>query len=174
MILRNLLPIFSSSLLLLLPGIATAQRAIPATLQPCIRQLNTKSTPVASVFTRGTYQEGKKTHYLLILSPPQVYGPTDAVLSSSPSGCQVLTRYPSGMPIPVTAAVPLSVARGLTLNILKSDISKAGGLQKYQASLNIAAQDTGRLYLGANDVWALHQVGIHIPPGTKIISPSPR
>lgn len=173
MILRNLLPVFSSSLVLLLPGIATAQRPIPATLQPCIRQLNTKRTPVASVFTRGTYQEGKKTHYLLILSPPQVYGPTDAVLSSSPSGCQVLAQYPSGKPIPVTAAVPLSVARGLTLNILKFDISKLGGLKKYQASLNIVVQDTGRLYLNSNDVWALHQVGIHIPASTKIISPSP-
>jgi len=161
---------------LLLPQASTmAQRANPVVLQPCIQQLKAKRTSIKTAYVNQTYQQGAKTYYLVTLFPSRPdLDVLDAVLSSNSFGCQVLAQYPSGMPIPVTTAVPLSVARGLTLNILKSDISKLGGLQKYQASLNIVVQDTGRLYLGANDVWALDQVGIHIPPGTKIISPSPR
>ncbi len=173
MIPRPLAPIFSISIFLLTSAISIARETKPSVLQPCISQLNTKRTPVKAPFTRGVHRQGDKTYYLLHLFPPTLeIGVRDAIISSSRSGCQVLAQYPSGKPIPVTAAVPLSVARGLTLNILKSDISKLGGRQKYQASLNIVVQDTGRLYLSSNDVWALKQLGIHIPPSTKIISPS--
>lgn len=150
----------------------TSQPTTPAVLQPCIRQLNAKHTPIKAAFVNVTYQKGGKTYYFLNLFPPQIeLGVRDAIFSSSPSGCQVLSQYPSGDPIPVTALVPLSVARGLTLSLMKSEVSEAGGLQKYQSFLNLAAQDKGKLYLDSNKVWALRQLGIRILPSIKILPP---
>jgi len=175
MICRSFSPVFVFSFLLLLPASAVAQRPIPPALQPCIRQLDTKRTPVKFPFTRGTLREGARTYYLLHLFPPGMgFGVRDAIVSSQSSGCQVLAQYPSGNPIPVNASIPLSVARGLTLNILKTDIDKLGGPQRYQRILNSASQDTGRLYFDPHEVWALKQIGIHLSPSIKILSPPPQ
>lgn len=167
--------LLSIAFLLLPQGITRAQRANPVALQPCIQQLRTKRNPVKTVFVNATYQKGAKTYYLANLFPAKPdLDVSDAIFSSSPSGCQVLFRYASGKPIPVTAAIPLSVAQGLVLSFEKSVVFKFGGPQKYQSFLNSAAQDTGRLYLGPNEVWALHQLGIRILPSIKIIAPSPQ
>jgi hypothetical protein len=164
--------LLSISFLLLPQAIAMAQRANPVALQPCIQQLKTKRIPIKTVFVNGTYQKGAKTYYLANLFPSKPdLDISDAIFSVSLSGCQVLTQYHSGNPIPVTASIPLAVARGLTLSFEKSVVSKFGGPQKYQSFLNTAAQDTGRLYLDPNEAWALHQLGIRIPRSIKIISP---
>lgn len=169
---RNLLFGISMSLLCSLPAIATAQKADQSVLQPCIQQLNTSRTPIKGVFTRGTYREGARTYYLLHLFPTKMeLGVRDAIISTQSSKCRVLAQYPSGKPIPVNVSIPLSLARGLTLNILKSDIAKLGGPQRYQRILNSASQDTGRLYLSPNEVWAHRQLGIRILPSIKILSP---
>lgn len=174
MIYRSFSPILALPFLLLLPPSAVAQKPIPLALQPCIRQLDTNRTPVKVPFTRGTYRAEARTYYLLHLFPPGMgFGVRDAIVSSQASRCQVLAQYPSGQPIPVNALIPLSVARGLTLNILKSDIAKLGGPQRYQRILNSASQDTGRLYLDPNKVWALQQLGIRISPSIKILPPPP-
>lgn len=152
---------------------AAPKNATLVKIQPCIQQLNTRSTPIKGIFARGTYREGEKTYYLLHLFPPRMeIGVRDAVISLGVSGCQIHALYPSGNSIPVSASIPLSVARGLNLSILKADIASSGGLQKYQSRLNLAAKDSGRLYLDPNKVWALKQLGIRISPSTQILSPS--
>lgn len=154
---------------------AAPQGLFPPSIQPCIRQLNTHRTPVKAVFLGGTHQERGKAFYFFNVFPLKIdQGVRDAVISSNRSGCRVLAQYSSGNPIPVTRSLPLSVARGLTLNILKSDIAKLGGPQKYQRLLNSASQDTNRLYLSPNEVWALNQLGIRILPSIKILPPSPQ
>jgi hypothetical protein len=170
MIFRYVGLILAVPLLLSVQLIAGAQHLVPASIQPCIRQLNTNRAPVKAAFLSGTYQERDKTFYFLNLFPLRSeQGVRDGVISSDSSGCQVLAQYSSGNPIPVTRSLPLSVARGLTLNILKSDIAKLGGRQKYQARLNLAVKNTGRLYLSPNEVWAHEQLGISIPPSARIL-----
>lgn len=169
---RYVAPILAAPFLFSSQMTVTAQHSVPVSLQPCIRQLNTNSAPVKAAFLHGTYQERGKTFYFLNLFPPRIeQGVRDAVISSSRSGCQVLAQYSSGNPIPVTGSLPLSVARGLTVNILKSDIAKLGGPQRYQRLMNSASQDTGRLYLSPNEVWAHKQLGIRISPSIKILPP---
>lgn len=163
---------FTATLALVLPMIAASQSAMPSILGPCIRQFNTSPMPTKAVFVKATYQEKGMKFYFLHLFPPKMeQGVRNSIISTGPSGCQVLAQYPSGKPIPTTKTVPLSVARGLTLNILKSDIDKLGGPQKYQSLLNSASQDTGQLYLDPNEVWALQQLGIRLDPSIKISSP---
>lgn len=170
MIVRCVAPILAVPLLLAVQLIAGAQHLVPSSIQSCIRQLNTNHAPVKAAFLNGSHKERGKIFYFLNLFPPKIeQGVRDAVISFDSSGCQVLAQYFSGNPIPVTRSLPLTVARGLTLNILKADVAKLGGRQKYQARLNLAAKNTGRLYLSPNEVWAHRQLGISIPSSTKIL-----
>jgi hypothetical protein len=152
---------------------ARAQTAIPTVLAPCIKKLNTRSNSIKTVFINATYAEEGKTYYLINLFPFSIeLGVYDAVIASDSSSCQILARYRSSDIIPVNDSLTLSVARGLTLALVKSEIQEAGGIQQYQDFLNRSATDTGRLYLEANRVWALQQLGVRLLPSIKILPPS--
>ena len=171
MILRYCTAIMTESLLLWVQSHAQAE-AIPAAVKPCLRQLNTRRTPVSQVVTQGMYRARAKSYYLLSLYPANLDLVRDAVVSSTPTGCQVHAITRTGEPVDAAAAMPTAVARGLALSTLKTRISRAGGPQKYQVQIISLAQQVGnRLVMMPDEAWALHQLGIRIPPPIKIISP---
>jgi len=172
MILRYFTVIMTASVLLSLHSITQAQAVIPAAVKPCLRQLNPSHTPVSQVFTQGIYREGAKSYYLLSLYPVNLDVVRDAVVSSTPTGCQVHAISQTGEPVDAVAPMPLAVARGLALTTLKARVSRAGGRQKYQVQIISLAQQVGnRLVMMPYEAWALHQLGIRIPRSIKIISP---
>jgi hypothetical protein len=165
-------PVLSIPLLVTVQTVASAQEVIPATLAPCLRQLNTERTPIERVAVSGKYSEGKRTYYALSVSPPGVDYTWDAVVSLDQSGCRVVAANPMGDKAPATAFLPISIARGLTFNVLKNTVQRVGGLQKYQAFLLQVAQESGnKLTLMPYEVWALNQLEIQIPPSIKIVTP---
>lgn len=172
MIYRYFAPIIAIPVLLSLGLIATAQKSVPPSIQPCVSKLNTEGTPVERVVIDGKYQEGARTYYLLTAFPPQSDHGWDAVMSSDRSGCVNVNLNPMGDAVPATAFLPLSVARGLTLNTMKSTIQRLGGPQKYQAFLIQAAQQSGnQLFLMPYEVSALDQLGIQLPGSIKVVTP---
>lgn len=172
MIYRYLVPIIAVPILLPLGLVATAQKAVPQSIQPCVAQLNTKDTPVERVVVDGKYQLGTRTYYSLGIYPPKVEYSWDAVISSDGSQCRLDATNPLGEDVPPTAFIPLPVARGLTLDILKSRVNEMGGREKYQSFLVQAAkQSNNQLLLMPYEVWALNQLGIQIPASIKIVTP---
>ena len=171
MLSQSFVPVLSIPLLLLPVAIVTAQEDPSTAIAPCVEQLNQRS-PVQSAYVGAVYQEGATTYYLANLFPPTSEAEVrDAVISNEASGCYILSDYPSGNPIPVTDSIPLSVARGLTLAVVKAEIAEAGGIEQYQAFLNQAAQDTGKLYLDQNKAWVLQQLGVRLDPSIEILPP---
>lgn len=171
---RYFTPIIAVPILLSLQLIAKTQEAIPASLQPCLQQINTEDNPVERVVIDGQYYERARTYYLLTAFPPQSDYGWDAVVSSDRFGCQIVNLNPMGDAVPATAFLPPSVARGLTLNTLKSTIRENGGPQGYQKFLLQLAQESGnQLMLMPYEVWAIKQLGIQIPSSIKIVTPGP-
>jgi len=90
--------IMTASGLLLMHSLTQAQEVIPVAVKPCLRQINTRRTPVSQVFTQGIYREGAKIYYLLSLYPANPDLVRDAVVSSTPTGCQVRAISQTGEP----------------------------------------------------------------------------
>lgn len=157
-----------------------SQERVPTALQPCISRLATnlsrapivKRAPIEQVTIQGAYQEAKRTYYLLSIFQSEGNYSWDAVVSANQSGCRVEDANPLG-DAPSTAFLPPSVARGLTLNVLKNTVQRVGGRQKYQAFLLQTARQSGnQLWLMPYEVWAIKQLGIQIPPSIRVVAPN--
>ena len=171
MTVRFLATILSAPLLFSSTAIASAQENPSAAITPCVERLK-KDMSFDSAYAWVSHEEGTTTYSLINLFPQSIETEVhDGILSVDATGCKVLEVYPSGAPIPVTDNIPLSVAQGLTLAVVKAEIAEAGGIEQYQAFLNRAAQDTGKLYLDQNKVLVLQQLGVRLDPSIDILPP---
>lgn len=152
----------------------------PVMGQQALRQLNScvanisLEFPIQSAFVEASYPFKDIIYHSVILYPPTLEQETyKAVISSQLNNCQTLIVYPSNLPIPITDSIPLSAARGLTVELVKAEIAAAGGVEQYQRFLNLALYDTGKLYLDPQHVWVLDQMGITLDPRIEVIDPTP-
>lgn len=67
-------------------------------------------------------------------------------------------------------AMPLPVARQLTLGRLRTAIQQAGGLAAFRQALARTQKQHGQItHMAEAEAWAYEQVGLPLPPNVKII-----
>jgi hypothetical protein len=118
-------------------------------------------------------QFGNKTYYLVgVFSPGAQYSNPMIISVDTGNRCQIPFFNEHGNLVSFSPSVPKPVAQALALQRIRKSVEEQGGLSNYQTFLlNLARQDGNRIELTPEDLWAMDQLGVRLPPHIKIISP---
>ncbi len=171
----SLVAIVLSTLLNLLPVVSPRAIAIPPQLSieciptdfPKVGSLGPKLT--FKLVARMLYQSSE--YRLYEVTQPNSSAPFPYVGKLHGKICEGVYSNPMGDPDDYFhLAMPLPVARQLTLGRLQRAIQKAGGLQAFRYELRRTQKQYGQITeMAEEEVWAYQQVGLPLPPNVKII-----
>ena len=124
----------------------------------------------------ATVQDRDTTYHLLSIYEYADEDPRerwDVLTQQDQAGCLLLHHLGSGLK-PLSAYMPLEIAKQLELQRYQYWIAKVGGREKFQKELSRKFSDSGvPHYLSAEQVWALTRLGIRLPQTYKTLNSSP-
>ncbi|MEX0272334.1 hypothetical protein AB3R30_24775 [Leptolyngbyaceae cyanobacterium UHCC 1019] len=167
--LLNLLPVMSPRAIATPPQIL--RECIPKDF-PKVGSLRRKLT--FKLVARTLYQSSE--YRLYQVNQPNSSAPFPYVVKLRGKTCEGIYSNPMGDPDDYFhLAMPLLVARQLTLGRLQVAIQKAGGLQAFRHELRRTQKQYGQITeMAEEEVWAYQQVGLPLPPNMKIIRANSR
>jgi hypothetical protein len=176
----SLAAIMLPTLLNLLPVVITRAIAIPPQLS--IECIPTDFPKVGSLGPKLTFKLVARTLYqsseyrLYEVTQPNSSAPFPYVGKLRGKTCEGIYSNPMGDPDDYFhLAMPLPVARQLTLARLQAAIQKAGGLQAFRHQLRRTQKQDGQITeIAEEEAWAYQQVGLPLPPKVKIIRANSR
>lgn len=146
---------------------------IPQKLYPCLPKQVMKLTVAASSAIE------QDTYFLIeVHQAPQPLSTTEApqptyeqtLVKLDKLGCLVIIPREKMGAVSLVEYVPESVARDLSLQMYKEAIAQVGGKENFQKLWDENDVEVGdKPYLFPENVWALQQLGIRIPPHIQVV-----
>jgi len=168
-ILLNLLPVVSTR------AIATSPQ-IPEHCKPAdFPKMSRRSQSLTfNLVSRMLYQNSDYRLYGVTQSNSST--PFPYVVKLQGKTCEGIYSNPMGDPDDYFhLAMPLPVARQLTLGRLRAAIQQAGGLQAFRHELRRTQKQYGQItQMAEEEAWAYEQVGLPLPDNVKIIRANSR
>jgi hypothetical protein len=115
--------------------------------------------------------DGSDQYQLYEVLSLSLLAPFPYVVKLRGKGCQGIYSNPMGDPDDYFhQAMPLPVARQLTVGRLKDAIRKAGGLSAFRQALNRTQKESGQItQMAEEEAWAYEQFGLPLPLNVNII-----
>lgn len=161
-----------SSLLAIFPLKVFANNNLPDVLSSCLpsssgRYLIEKHSVI------GIAQEGDDTYYYVTATRKVVQrGQRELTFSQvvkvSDTKCSVIFSNPQGDFISMTNFMPEKIAKRLTLNVMRHQANKLGGVDKFLNRFYQATKNRSEVALTPEEYWALQELGYKLPAGTKV------
>ncbi len=143
---------------------------VPSQVLTCVPNEGAKYELLGTVHDRDT------TYHLLSIYEYADEDPKerwDVLIQQDQAGCLLLQHLGSGLK-PLSAYMPLEIAKQLELQRYQHWIEKAGGKEKFQSVFSSQFSDSGvPRYLSAEQVWALTKLSIQLPQTYKILNSNP-